>query len=214
MGARVTVDEFLAQMHTKFPRAKDWLIAWADSFRRVLAGREGEDLRAAYERTLDAWNEPGCPKPAHFAANLPPKATAAPGTTKQPFEAADDRRRARARDLERGWTHELRAWFETAKAEGWEGHLRLHVRNLAAWCAQADGDVAGAIAAFNAKDYRGRNTPPRAPDDLVDERDAAIFRARLAGQAKFGRRRVRKESAWMTQRRAELNARIKEGAPA
>lgn len=210
MGARMTVTDLLAKLNVMFPRAKEWLLAWADSYRRTLGGREGEDLRTAYERTIDGWSEPGCPKPAAFAANLPATARPAPGTTKQPCEAADAARHARARELERGWLHELREWFETAKAEGWEGHLRLHVAALAAWCAQAEGDVAGMIAAFNARDYRGRNTPLRAPDDLVDAQDAYIFRKRLRGQAKFGQRRVRKESAWMAQRRAELNARIKE----
>lgn len=226
MGARVTVDEFLAQLHTKFPRAKDWLIAWADSFRRVLAVREGEDLRTAYERTLDAWNEPGCPKPAHFAASLPPKDTAAIAPAKQPCEEADAARHARARQLEQAWTTELHAWFETARAEGWAGRLRMHLAALSAWCAQCDGrSIDEAITRFNGRDAR-RGHPLRAPGAIVDEIDATIWRQQQEAQARFnGLRRGERDAPWrlkrdgeapsadpvaerLAQRRDELRARI------
>lgn len=216
----MTVTELIAKLSALFPRAKDWIHAWSDSFRRVLAGREGEDLRIAYERTMDGWSEPGCPKPAAFAANLPARAAATPGGASPAvnrLQELERQCRKRAAGLERGWTQELAEWFSTAKAEGWEGCLRLHVRNLAEWCARCEANgrsLDDAITRFNAHDYRGRNTPPRAPDCLVDERDADIFRRRLASQERFGKRRVRKESAWMAQRRAEINARIREEAPA
>lgn len=227
MGAIVTVDDLLAKLTTLFPRAKDWIHSWADSFRRVLAGHEGDDLRTAYERTIDSWNEPGCPKPAHFAERLPAKPPAQ--KLEDPFDKADGARHARARQLEQSWTVELHEWFETARAEGWAGRLRMHLAAMAAWCAQCEGSVDAAMARYNARDAR-RAHPLRPPGSLIDDIDIALWRAQQASQARFnGLRRGERDAPWrlrrddeaphvdpvaehLARRRDELRARIKEAA--
>lgn len=195
----MTVTDLLAKLNVMFPRAREWLLSWADSYRRALSAYEGADLRIAYERTIDTWDDPGCPKPAQFAANLPAKAEAAKAD--DPCAKGDAARHARARQLEQAWTTELHTWFETARAEGWAGRLRMHLAALAAWCAQCEGrSLDEAITRFNGRDAR-RGHPLRAPGAIVDDIDATIWRQQQEAQARFnGLRRGERDAPWRLKR--------------
>jgi hypothetical protein len=77
MGTMMTVTGLIEALMATFPRAP--IKAWAEIYRVALSGFEGERLAEAYRLTMAGWAEPGCPKPAHFAANVPNSAVAVGG---------------------------------------------------------------------------------------------------------------------------------------
>ncbi len=191
------VSEVILDLTKRFPRSP--IEAWQDSYYDALRPFEGPSLSAAYREIMSEWTEPGPPKPAHIVATIRlPQAE----RKQHPWEIRDQQRAKRAQELNTAWRRELAEWFATAKDEGWDGHLALHVRSLSFQAAHVEIDggktVTEALAWANSRDRR-IGYPLRAPDELVDKHDAAIFRMRAQSQRKYadkGGKRGDAEPKW------------------
>lgn len=224
------VSEVVLDLQKRFPRSP--IDAWEASYYDALRPFEGQALDTAYRDTMREWAEHGPPKPAHIVAAI--RIPQDGDKPKPPWIVKDEQRDARRKQLLATWRGELAEWFAVAKSEAWAGHLERHLGELASAVAHSEIDAGrnttGALAWANGRDRRA-GYGMRAPDVLVDDDDAAIFRAQAESQARFSRglKRGDREPPWrlsqpeapaapdlvaehLAKRRAEINALIPDAA--
>lgn len=66
-GPRIdTVGDVTKDLGRRFPKQRDEILAWHDSYFRVLGKLPPDALRKAYHHTIDTWAKAYAPKPADF----------------------------------------------------------------------------------------------------------------------------------------------------
>lgn len=63
----MTIDEFIAALIKRFPRAADEITAWSPDYRYALTGLSGPDLAESLRYTLNRWTKAWPPKPGEIA---------------------------------------------------------------------------------------------------------------------------------------------------
>lgn len=193
------VTDLLIDLKSKFPRSP--IEAWERTYRDALTRYEGDALRAAYAITMQGWGDPGPPKPAHIAANMPEGER--PKSHIDVLAEQDIKRMARIR--ERADTLLATARRECAAFFGhdWSGAAAMHLTNVCrriAYLEEEGASVGAALARINGNEPRP-GYPPRPPDVWLDEHDGDIFRARWeswqhVNPKAFGLKRGDREPPW------------------